>query len=114
MSIAGQTGRFEVNISDVKMIQASGVSPSGILPAGQEQEKEEEKGFGDLVESVMSSVNSDIAMADDMAAKMAEGRDVGIAETMIAISKAGISFRMMLQVRNKALSAYEEIMRMQV
>jgi len=36
-----------------------------------------------------------------------------IHEAMIDIEKANISFRLMMQVRNKLLSAYEEIMRMQ-
>ena len=38
---------------------------------------------------------------------------VGIQETMISIQKAGISFRLLVQVRNKAIEAYHEIMRMQ-
>jgi len=36
-----------------------------------------------------------------------------IHETMIAMEKAGISLRLMLQVRNRIIAAYEEIMRMQ-
>ena len=34
--------------------------------------------------------------------------------TMIALEKADISMRLMLQIRNKLVSAYEEVMRMQV
>ncbi len=41
---------------------------------------------------------------------MGEGE---IHEAMIAMEKAGISLRLMLQVRNKMIAAYEEIMRMQ-
>jgi len=33
---------------------------------------------------------------------------------MIALEKAGISFQVMMQVRNKILDAYQEVMRMQV
>jgi flagellar hook-basal body complex protein FliE len=35
-------------------------------------------------------------------------------ETMIALEKADVSFRLMMQIRNKVLDAYQEIMRMQV
>ncbi len=34
--------------------------------------------------------------------------------TMIAVQKADLSFQMMMQVRNKIVQAYQEIMRMQV
>jgi len=37
-----------------------------------------------------------------------------IVNTMMAIEKADMSFQMMMQVRNKIINAYEEIMRMQV
>jgi flagellar hook-basal body complex protein FliE len=37
-----------------------------------------------------------------------------IHNTMIAIEKADLSFQMMMQIRNKIINAYEEIMRMQV
>ena len=35
-------------------------------------------------------------------------------ETMIALEKADVSFRLMMQIRNKVLDAYQEILRMQV
>ncbi len=35
-------------------------------------------------------------------------------EVMIAVEEADISLRMLVQMRNKALTAYEEIMRMQI
>jgi flagellar hook-basal body complex protein FliE len=37
----------------------------------------------------------------------------GIHETMIALQKADISLRLLLQIRNKAMDAYREVMRMQ-
>jgi len=35
-------------------------------------------------------------------------------QTMVALEKADVSFRLMMQIRNKVLEAYQEIMRMQV
>jgi flagellar hook-basal body complex protein FliE len=46
--------------------------------------------------------------------KLATGRDADIHNTMIAIQKAHISFKFLIQVRNKVVSAYEEVMRMNV
>lgn len=41
-----------------------------------------------------------------------DGQDVH--NTMIAVEKADLSFQLMMQIRNKIINAYEEIMRMQV
>lgn len=95
--------------------QADGLS-SGTMQqaASRGQKPADEKSFKEIFEHAFDSVNRDRMTADAMINRMASGADVDIAETMIAISKSDISFRMLLQVRNKALSAYEEIMRMQV
>ncbi|MDL2227102.1 flagellar hook-basal body complex protein FliE, partial [Deltaproteobacteria bacterium OttesenSCG-928-M10] len=45
--------------------------------------------------------------------ELATGRNGNIHETLIAMSKADVSFRMIMQVRNKIISAYQEVMRMQ-
>ncbi len=70
--------------------------------------------FGAMLEDALENVNDQMLQSGEMVQKMASGEDVDIADTMISVTKAGISFRMLLQVRNKALSAYEEIMRMSV
>jgi len=45
--------------------------------------------------------------------ELSTGRNGNIHETLIAVSKAEISFRMLTEVRNKVISAYQEVMRMQ-
>ncbi len=74
----------------------------------------DQSGFSDMIEKAVSSVNDSIIKSQELSKHMAAGEPVDVAQTMIALSKADISFRLMVQVRNKALSAYEEIMRMQV
>lgn len=51
--------------------------------------------------------------ADRSVQEMALGK-LDIHEAMIAVEKADVAFRLMVQVRNKMIGAYEEIMRMQV
>lgn len=72
------------------------------------------KEFADVMETALDGVNKTILDSEHSAEQMAAGEPVDIAQTMIEITKADISFRFAMQVRNKALSAYEEIMRMQV
>ena len=70
-----------------------------------------DEGFKALVKGAIKRVNDAALQADRNIEKMASGK-AGIHETMISMQKADISFRFLLQIRNKALEAYREIMRM--
>ena len=52
--------------------------------------------------------------ADVSVQSLMTGQSTNLHETMIALQKADVSFQLMLQVRNKIVGAYEEIMRMQL
>jgi len=52
--------------------------------------------------------------ADKEMEKLAKMETDDISSTMMAIEKADLTFQLMMQVRNKIISAYEELMRMQV
>ena len=71
------------------------------------------KDFSNMLDEMFERLNGGMQKAEEMAGSLAAGKDVDIPEAMIAINKADISFRMFLQLRNKALNAYEEIMRLQ-
>ena len=49
-----------------------------------------------------------------MVTEMAAGRNKDIPGTMIAMEKAETSLKMLMSLRNKAVSAYQEVMRMQI
>jgi flagellar hook-basal body complex protein FliE len=66
-----------------------------------------------LKESV-EKVNSLQKQADAAIDDLVVGNSKDIVQTMIMMEKADTSFRLMIQVRNKIIQAYEEIMRMQV
>ena len=71
---------------------------------------------GDFSKNLLEAINKVNSVQQD-AAKAVQGLTEGkkaVHETMIAIEKAGVSFQLMQQVRNKIVSAYEEIMRTQV
>jgi flagellar hook-basal body complex protein FliE len=52
--------------------------------------------------------------ADKAVEELVVGKSKNVHETMIALNKADIAFRMTLQIRNKMVEAYQEIIRMQV
>lgn len=71
-------------------------------------------GFADVLKDSIEKVNAIQGEADQAIKGLSTGQVNNIHETMIAIEKANLSFNMMVQVRNKLVSAYEEIMRTQV
>ncbi len=70
--------------------------------------------FGDVLKESIREVNRLQVEADQSIQELAIGRAGSVHETMIAVEKAEVSFRLMMQVRNKIVDAYHEIMRMQI
>ncbi len=68
--------------------------------------------FKDTLKAFYQGVNKEMNQADRMAAEFAVGERQGLHEIMIASEKAGISFKLLLEIRNKLLDAYQEVMRM--
>lgn len=65
--------------------------------------------FRDYLLKSIDEVNSMQAAADQAVEQLAVGGDVNPAEVLTAVQKADIAFRMMLQVRNKLVQAFEEV-----
>ena len=71
-------------------------------------------GFKESLLESMQDTNELQHQAHSAMEDLATGRSNNIHEAMISIQKAEISFKMLMQVRNKIMNAYQEIMRMQV
>ncbi|SHJ59132.1 flagellar hook-basal body complex protein FliE [Anaerobranca californiensis DSM 14826] len=72
------------------------------------------KGFGYYLQNALKEVNRLEKEADNLTKKLAAGENVDLHDVMIATEKANIALQLTVQVRNKAVEAYNEIMRMQV
>ena len=71
--------------------------------------------FSDALEKSLAAVNASQVKAADMGKRFAMGDDsVNLSDMMIAMQKSSINFQATLQVRNKLVSAYQDIMNMQV
>jgi len=70
--------------------------------------------FGEMLKNAISTVNELQKQSDKEIQKLMTGEAEDLHTTLIAVEKADLSFQMMMQVRNKIVQAYEEIMRMQV
>ena len=71
-------------------------------------------GFGELLKNAIETVNHMQHESGRLEDAVARGEDVNIHQAIIAGEKAGLSFRLMMQMRNKLLEAYQEVLRMQV
>ena len=70
--------------------------------------------FNNVLKNAMGEVG-ELQEKANQAMQQLVGEGKGdLQETMIALEKADVSFRLMMQIRNKVLDAYQEIMRMQV
>jgi len=70
--------------------------------------------FGELLQNSINNVNQLQNEADAAIAGLASGQQKDIHNTLIAMEKASVAFRFMMEVRNKVISAYETVMRLQV
>ncbi len=70
--------------------------------------------FRDMLLNSIEEVNSMQQAADRAVEQLATGGDVSPAEVLTAVQKADIAFRLMLQVRNKVVQAYQEIQNIRV
>ncbi len=75
---------------------------------------QEIKSFADTLTDAVGKVNELSQAADVQIQKLATGETKNIPEVMIAAEKASVAFKLMTQVRNKIIDAYQEIMKMQV
>jgi len=70
--------------------------------------------FSDYLKSALEKTNELLLESDRLAEDFAAGRTDNIHEVLIASEKANIALQFTMQVRNKIMDAYNEIMRMQI
>lgn len=93
---------------------------SFLLPNQLEQTKQPaaqdapQSSFADILKDALKDVNDAQVHADEAVQNVLNGDSKDIHDTMIALQKADVSLKMMLEVRNKILEAYQEIIRTQV
>ncbi|MDK9717986.1 MAG: flagellar hook-basal body complex protein FliE [Trichlorobacter sp.] len=98
---------------EIKGISGIGVSAAFPLDKASSSTSVSD-GAGRFFKELVGKVNDLSQQSDQAIQKLATGENKNLHETMIAVEKASVSFLFMSQVRNKALEAYQEVMRMSV
>ncbi len=82
-------------------------SPSAASPSGAAS-------FSNVLGGFIQEVSDKQAAAGDAVSGLLSGKNVSLHQTMIAMEEASVSFQLMVEVRNRLLDSYQELMRMQV
>jgi flagellar hook-basal body complex protein FliE len=70
--------------------------------------------FGNSIAEALEAVSEAEFNANALAEDVAMGGETSVQDLMVAMTKASLSVDLLLQVRNRAVEAYQEIMRMQI
>ena len=94
-------------------ISSIGLIGSGLkLPDAVEKNKE--NGFENVLTELIGSVNQDQLDANKITNAFVTGENVELHEVMIAAEKAKTSLELLMEIRNKTVDMYKELIRMQI
>ncbi|GEL04144.1 MULTISPECIES: flagellar hook-basal body complex protein FliE [Rummeliibacillus] len=99
-------------ISQVSISQP--VQPAMSQTAIEKTSTNEKENFGAVLKDAISAVNNSQVASDNMTNRLVNGENVELHDVMITAQKANITLNTALQIRNKVVEAYQEIMRMTV
>ena len=95
-------------------IQNNPLSAKGPMPSTNPAQPSASASFGQMLKGSLDRVHRLQKEADASVSDLATGKQTDIHQTMIAVEKADVSFALLMQIRNKLISAYDKIMRMPV
>ena len=70
--------------------------------------------FANVLGRMVQEVSAQQGVANDAVAALQSGQNVSLHQAVISMEEANLSFQLMVEVRNKLLDSYQELMRMQV
>jgi len=70
--------------------------------------------FGQMMGDGISKLDSGLQVADQQLRAMAAGKEVAVHDVMISMEQARMNLMFMVEVRNRVVEAYQELMRMQL
>ena len=99
---------------EIEALQMTPVAMRAKSHIGETIPQQPVKSFGEFLVDALKATNDLQLHSDAMNAALAAGRVEDISQVMVASQKAEIALQLTLNLRNRAVSAYQEIMRMQV
>jgi flagellar hook-basal body complex protein FliE len=87
--------------------------PNVQQPTSSMQPDDNEGNFGSALKTAINQVEQMHSSAEQQVGDLLKGDRSDVHNVMIAVEKADVAFQLMMQVRNKIVSAYQEVSRMQ-
>ena len=101
-----------LNLSQLPSVDA--LTRAGQKPASTGQGDADGPQFADILKQALQEVNEAQATSAQEARNLISGNSTDMHTAILAVQKADVSFQMMMAVRSKLVSAYQEVMRMQM
>jgi len=98
---AGALSRIDAPLPKISLPSA----PHGTAPT---------QGFGQMLDGLVATVDAKQQAAGALTRQVLLGDTDQLHQSVIAMQEAGVAFSMMVEVRNKLVESYQELMRMQV
>lgn len=98
----------------IQSVLNSGNIANAMKPVVQQTPHEAEKSFGAFLKDAIQDVNNQQIESDRLTQKLALGQEVDLHNVMIAAQKASVALNATMEIRNKVVEAYQEIIRMPV
>lgn len=99
---------------EIEALQMTPVKMQAESHLGEDKPTQTVPAFGEYLKNALGEVNNLQKESDNMSKALAAGQVEDISQVVVAAEKADIALQLTLAVRNKAVEAYQEIMRMQV
>jgi flagellar hook-basal body complex protein FliE len=100
-----------VTVADVTRVVPAPVAEVAAPVPGTPASRVEGPSFGEVLKDSLAHVTRLQHDADQAIGRLAAGGTASLHETMLALDQADLSFRLMMQVRNKIVEAYQEVLR---
>ena len=109
-SMSGMMPRLEMIAPDIKAMPSTGIE----MPTELGQAQPSGDSFATMLGRMVTDVNAQQNTANQTVGALQGGQNVPLHQAVISMEEANVSFQLMVEVRNRLLESYQEIMRMQI
>ena len=90
------------------------IKAPGTSPAGRTDAASDGKSFKEILDDSINQVNQYLVEADKAKADFATGQTDNLDQVLLSVRKAELAFNTLMQIRNKLVDAFDEVMRMRI
>ncbi|MRS04502.1 flagellar hook-basal body complex protein FliE [bacterium] len=101
-----------MTISSISPLTTSGLQ--GVSQSVKTTASNQSESLGNTFNQVLNSLNDSQTNVDSLVTQLSTGKDVDVADVMIASTQNDVNFRVAMAIRDRLVDAYREVMRMNI